>query len=149
MDINEVSQLPDISLRHQDSTKVAKHRITPVNILEQFVKCHATDNFYPKFVKQQSGKPYFSELEFKKKRSVKQDDEFSRNLVMYDKERMMLSDRQKFLIMDICEDHEITTKVLLDRVKELDLIFDDVKEIHKKLETEYTQYEIVYEKEKE
>ena len=113
------------------------------------MKCHATDNFYPKFVKQQSGKPYFSELEFKKKRSVKQDDEFSRNLVMYDKERMMLSDRQKFLIMDICEDHEITTKVLLDRVKELDLIFDDVKEIHKKLETEYTQYEIVYEKEKE
>lgn len=55
--------------RMHDRHKFAKHSILPYNVFDQFVKCDATKTMYPKFVRKETAKPYYSELKFERQRT--------------------------------------------------------------------------------
>lgn len=60
-----------------------RHEVVPVNILEQFVMCHATQKAYPKFIKQQTAKPVFSVLNLEPAPEKKQEEQWVKDLYMH------------------------------------------------------------------
>ena len=98
------------------------------------MKCHASDQIYPKFVKQKSASPYFSELKFERKKTSVEDREHDLFVKSLNYHKLHYTEKDKFMIRDILEDARITTEILLNKIDicqntsaELDKVKEEIK----------------------